>query len=117
MRLRPSRLRRFATNRWLLWTKPDSTWGMDADAARWGTNPLEAALPAWEMARRLAIFSLLLLEYGDFPMIRKVLKGIKLPRRTDEWGRSADPREATVSVLSRRRPSKRRLLFNSLQHI
>ena len=79
------KVKAFATNRWLLWTKPDSTWAWTLTPRDGGQTRLKQRYP-WE-SPALAIFTLLLLEYGDFPMIRKVLKGIKLPRRTDEFRR------------------------------
>lgn len=74
----------FETNRWLLWHKPDSTWA-------WRLTPLTPnrtrlvtrlkARYAWEHPG-MAIFTLVLLEFGDFPMMRRVLKGIKVRSET-----------------------------------
>jgi hypothetical protein len=75
----------FDPNRWLFWEKPDSTWS-------WRLLPLEGARTrlitrlrqryAWE-APAAALSALVLLESGDFPMIRRVLKGIKA--RAESW--------------------------------
>jgi hypothetical protein len=70
----------FEPNRWLLWAKPDSPWA-------WKLVPLEGSrtrvvsrLKARDVWRKplSAMLSLILLEFGDFPMIRRVLKGIKV---------------------------------------
>ena len=73
------KVKAFAINEWLLWEKPDSTWA-------WKLVPLEgrahAAHFTLEATVRVedtgsAILTLVLLEFGDFPMMRRVLKGIK----------------------------------------
>jgi hypothetical protein len=64
---------------WLLWTKPDSTWAwkltpLDGDRTR-----LVARLKQryqWERPTA-ALLALVLLEFGDFPMMRRMLTGIK----------------------------------------
>lgn len=73
------KVKAFEPNQWLLWVKPDSTWA-------WKLTPLSGnrtrlvirlkATYAWD-APASAILSLILLEFGDFPMMRRVLKGIK----------------------------------------
>ena len=66
-------------NRSMLWVKPQSTWA-------WRLEPLEAG--GTRLIVRLrdhynwrspggALMALLLLEIGDFPMMRKLLRGIK----------------------------------------
>jgi hypothetical protein len=73
------KVKAFVLHEWLLWEKPDSTWA-------WKLVPLEAARTrlavrlkaryAWETPAS-AILTLVLLEFGDFPMMRRVMKGIK----------------------------------------
>ncbi len=69
----------FETNRWLLWQQPVSSWA-------WQIRPLPG--DATRLVTRLRIFydwkhpakailSLLLTELGDFPMMRRMLLGIK----------------------------------------
>jgi hypothetical protein len=73
------RVKAFATNQWLLWKKPDSTWAWKLVPLERGRTRLVARLKqryAWETPVS-AILSLVLLEFGDFPMMRRVLKGIK----------------------------------------
>ena len=64
----------------MLWTKPDSTWA-------WKLVPLEGGR-ATRLVTRLkanydwsspssALLSLVLLEFGDFPMMRRMLRGLK----------------------------------------
>jgi len=63
----------FETNRWLLWEKPGSTWV-------WALKPLPGGrtrLLSRQKAHYPEVFTLLLMEFGDPPMVRRVLKGIK----------------------------------------
>jgi hypothetical protein len=73
------KVKAFEPNRWLLWEKPDSTWSwelvpIDGDRTRLITR-LKQRYAREKPAS--AISALVLLEFGDFPMIRRVLKGIK----------------------------------------
>ena len=73
------RFKAFETNHWLLWNKPDSTWAWRLSLAASGQTRLITRLKqryAWETPG-MAIFTLILLEFGDFPMMRRVLKAIK----------------------------------------
>jgi hypothetical protein len=74
------RVKAFALNEWLLWEKPDSTWAWKLIPLDGGRTRLVLRLKAryaWERPRS-AILTLVLLEFGDFPMMRRVLKGIKV---------------------------------------
>jgi hypothetical protein len=67
------------TNQWLLWGKPDSTWAWRLVALPDGSTRLITRLKQryrWD-SPAMALFTLVLLEFGDFPMMRRVLKGIK----------------------------------------
>jgi hypothetical protein len=69
----------FTTNEWLLWEKPDSTWAwklLPLDGRRTRLISRLKARYAWEKPGS-AILTLVLLEFGDFPMMRRVMKGIK----------------------------------------
>lgn len=69
----------FETDTWLLWEKPDSTWAWKLVALPDGGTRLITRLKQryqWE-SPGMALFTLLLLEFGDFPMMRRVLMGIK----------------------------------------
>ncbi len=79
------KVKAFERNQWLLWEKPDSTWS-------WKLVPLDGdrTRPITRLKQRYAgespasaISALVLLEFGDFAMIRRVLKGIKA--RAENW--------------------------------
>jgi hypothetical protein len=73
------KVRAFETDEWLLWGKPDSTWAWKLIALPDGGTRLITRLKQryqWE-SPAMALFTLVLLEFGDFPMMRRVLKGIK----------------------------------------
>ncbi len=80
----------FETESSLLWGKPDSTWAWKLVALPDSGTRLITRLKQryqWE-SPGMALFTLVLLEFGDFPMMRRVLRGIKdraerLARRTD----------------------------------
>lgn len=74
------KVKAFLTNRWLLWAKPDSTWAWTLTPLAEGRTRLVTRLKQrypWE-APAMALFTLLLLEFGDFPMMRRMLQGIKV---------------------------------------
>jgi hypothetical protein len=69
----------FEVNRCLLWTTPDSTWA-------WQLNPIDSngtRLIARITARYdwrhplFAVLGVILMEFGDFPMLRRMLRGVK----------------------------------------
>jgi hypothetical protein len=69
----------FEPARWLLWEKPDSTWAWVLKRLPSERTRLITRLKAryeWSSPRS-AVLSLVLLEFGDFPMMRKMLRGIK----------------------------------------
>jgi hypothetical protein len=73
------KVRAFAINEWLLWEKPDSTWAWKLVPLEGGRTRLISRLKQhypWEKPGS-AILTLVLLEFGDFAMMRRVLKGIK----------------------------------------
>jgi hypothetical protein len=74
------KVKAFEINEWLLWEKPDSTWAWKLIPLDGGRTRLISRLKqryAWEKPG-MAFFTLVLLEFGDFPMMRRVLKGIKV---------------------------------------
>lgn len=88
------RVKGFAANEWLLWEKPDSTWAWRLIPLPGDRTRLLSRLKvryAWESPGS-AILSLVLLEFGDFPMMRRVLKGIKAraERMARPGGRQAE---------------------------
>ena len=73
------RVKAFETNDWLLWEKPDSTWAWTLTPLPGGGTRLVTRLKQrnqWE-SPGMAVFTLLLLELGDFPMMRRTLTGIR----------------------------------------
>jgi hypothetical protein len=73
------KVKAFAMPEWLLWEKPDSTWAWKLVPLEGGRTRLISRLKQrypWKNPGS-AIVSLVLLEFGDFPMMRRVLKGIK----------------------------------------
>jgi hypothetical protein len=67
------------TNEWLLWAKPDSTWSWRLTPLPGGRTRLVTRLKQhyrWQ-SPAMALFTLVLLEFGDFPMMRRMLKGIR----------------------------------------
>jgi hypothetical protein len=70
----------FEPNRWMLWEKPDSTWA-------WRLVPLEGARTrlitrlrdryTWRSSPLNALLSLILMEFADFPMMRKLLLNLR----------------------------------------
>jgi alpha/beta hydrolase fold len=78
-------------NHSMLWQKPNSTWA-------WKLDPLEGnrtrlitrlkALYTWRTSPGYALLSLILFEFGDFPMTRKLLLGVK--RRAEQLVKDAD---------------------------
>jgi hypothetical protein len=82
------KVKAFQLNEWLLWEKPDSTWAWKLTPLAGGRTRLLSRLKvryAWESPGS-AILTLILLEFGDFPMMRRVLKGIKV--RAERMARS-----------------------------
>jgi hypothetical protein len=77
----------FKRNEWMLWVHrphenevPDSTWSFRLTALPNGGTRLITRMKQdyrWETPR-LAAFNLVLMEFGDFAMERRMLKGIKI---------------------------------------
>lgn len=69
----------FVEPEWLLWSKPDSTWAWTLTPLPGGGTRLVTRLKQryqWE-SPAMAVFTLALLEFGDFPMMRRMLCGIR----------------------------------------
>jgi hypothetical protein len=74
------KVKAFETNQWLLWDKPGSTWAWKLIPLAGGHTRLIVRLKAtypWETPA-MGVMTLILMEFGDFPMMRRVLKGIKV---------------------------------------
>jgi hypothetical protein len=70
----------YELNRWLLWTKPDSTWVWQLTPLPDGGTRLVTRVAAprdWRRHPGTALLGILLMEFGDFAMMRRMLLGIK----------------------------------------
>jgi hypothetical protein len=70
----------FEANQWMLWTTPDSTWAWHLSPIESNRTRLIARITARHDWRHplFAVLGLLLMEFGDFPMLRRMLRGIKI---------------------------------------
>jgi hypothetical protein len=73
------RVHSFSVNEWLLWTKPDSTWVWQlVPTGDDGTRLITRIHAVYNWKQPLmALLGLLLMEFGDFAMLRRMLRGIK----------------------------------------
>lgn len=69
----------FRVNDWLLWSKPDSTWCWSlTPTATGGTRLVTRIRALYDWQHPLAaLTAVLLMEFGDFAMLRRMLRGIK----------------------------------------
>jgi hypothetical protein len=80
----------FEVNEWLLWTKPGSSWVWQLTPTRDGGTRLVTRIHVgydWHHPLS-ALFGVLLIEFGDFAMLRRMLRNIKaraesLPREVN----------------------------------
>jgi hypothetical protein len=84
------RVHSFRVNEWMLWSKPDSTWAWSLTPTGTGGTRLVARIRAWyDWQHPLAgLSAVLLMEFGDFAMLRRMLRGIKARA---ESGRKVPP--------------------------
>jgi hypothetical protein len=83
----------FETDRWLLWQKPHSTWAWKLTPLEGGRTRLVVRLKdrfAWRESPGGALLSLILFEFGDFPMMRKLLLEVRARAERDAFGTEAD---------------------------
>jgi hypothetical protein len=74
------KVKAFEPNQWLLWAKPHSTWSWTLTPVDGGRTRLVTRLKEnyeWRSSPGLALLTLVLFELGDFPMMRKLLLGVK----------------------------------------
>ena len=74
------KIKAFEPNRFLLWEKPHSTWAWKLEPLDGGRTRLITRLNdrySWRADPLNALLSLILFEFGDFPMMRKLLLGVK----------------------------------------
>jgi hypothetical protein len=78
------KVKAFEPERWLLWVKPHSTWAWKLTPLDGGGTRLVTRLKErydWR-SPGLALLTVILFEFGDFPMMGKLLLGIK--RRAEQ---------------------------------
>ncbi len=85
-------------DRWLLWSKPDGTWAWKLTGLDNGTTRLVTRVHAVYDWRKpaLALLGVVLMEFGDFAMMRRMLLGIK--ERAETVGRGQHPTPTTPST-------------------
>jgi hypothetical protein len=69
----------YVVDEWLLWTKPDSTWVWRlTPTAEGGTRLVTRIRTSYDWTHpATALMGVVLMEFGDFAMLRKMLRGIK----------------------------------------
>jgi hypothetical protein len=69
----------FEVDRWMLWAKPDSTWSWQlTPTGNGGTRLVNRIHAVYDWSRPLdASLAVVLMEFGDFPMNRRMMRGIK----------------------------------------
>ncbi len=84
-------------NRWMLWEKPHSTWTWKLIPLEGGRTRLISRLKEryeWRASPANALLTLILFEFGDFPMMRKLLLRVK--RRAEQLPAHAPVDEGVV---------------------
>jgi hypothetical protein len=73
-------------NRWLLWTTPDSTWAWQLiPIENVGTRLIVRISARYDWRHPLfALLGVVLMEFGDFAMLRRMLRGIKIRAESGE---------------------------------
>jgi hypothetical protein len=73
------KIKAFEPNSWLLWEKPNSTWSWKLAPLAGGGTRLVTRLKQYNDWRSpgMATATVILFEFGDFPMMRKMLLGVK----------------------------------------
>ena len=70
----------FEKGAWMLWTKPNSTWAWKLVPLAGDRTRLLTRLKQyndWHASVSMAAVTVVLFEFGDFPMMRKLLLGVK----------------------------------------
>ena len=88
----------FEIDKWLLWTKPESTWVWQlTPTADNGTRLVTRIHAVYDWRHPLsAVLGVVLMEFGDFAMMRRMLRGIKL--RAESAAARTQSTEAQVLV-------------------
>jgi hypothetical protein len=95
------RVKAFQRNQWLLWAKPHSTWSWTLTPLEGGRTRLVTRLKAkydWR-SPGLALLTVIIFELGDFPMMRKLLLGVKSRAERTAAAQPSDPAAAQTGIL------------------
>jgi hypothetical protein len=97
------KIKAFEPNRWMLWAKSHSTWAwrlvpLEGDSTRLLVRLKERY--EWRRSPGNALVTLMLFEFGDFPMMRKLLFGVKRRAERLAAGEPA-PMDAAQGVAAR----------------
>jgi hypothetical protein len=77
----------FDVDHWLLWAKPDSSWVWQLTPDGQGGTRLVTRIHAvyeWRKHPLMALLGCVLMEFGDFAMLRAMLRGIKQRAETSD---------------------------------
>ena len=90
----------FDVGKWLLWAKPDSTWVWQLTEIAPGTTRMVTRVHAVYDWRKpaLAALGVVLMEFGDFAMMRRMLLGIKERAETLHRSEQQSPDSAVVQL-------------------
>jgi hypothetical protein len=82
----------FEAPSWMLWRKPDSTWSWRLESAGNGTRLVTRVRAVYDWRKPAGAFlSVFLLEFGDFAMMRRMLKGIRRRSEASSAGLRGTP--------------------------
>jgi hypothetical protein len=86
------RVEGFEVDRWLLWRKPDSTWVWQLTETAQGTRLVTRVHAVYDWRKPApAALGVVLMEFGDFAMMRRMLFGLKDRAETLHSGRQPTP--------------------------
>jgi hypothetical protein len=86
----------FAAPEWLLWRSPNRTWAWRLVPLSGGRTRLISRMhTVYEWSRPWVLGTVLLMEVADYPMMRRMLRGIRDRAGTEHRRRSAGAGEAT----------------------
>ena len=93
----------FVAHEWLLWRSPNRTWAWRLVPLSDGRTRLVTRMHTrYEWSRPLVLGTVLLMEVADYPMMRRMLRGIRDRAETEHRRRAARPRGALAGDRSGR---------------
>jgi hypothetical protein len=94
------KVKAFQRNQWLLWAKPHSTWAWTLTPLEGGRTRLVTRLKEkydWH-SPGLALVTVIIFELGDFPMMRKLLLGVRSRAERAAAAQPGDPAAAQAGI-------------------